>query len=248
MSCHRWTRLWRYVIVVINYNNKTQVVKKQKNFSLKKFSLNDKIIQNTPLVVQWLTVCCPMISQKKQIILLGWTSRSRWNQREIFIFMVFSSQHKSLAQKIKFVADDLWNDNRRLERLLKTEAGASSVALGKAIPCACVCWSVCVFHIVLIFSVGIRVTTVAIIFYFKYAGQICCKTQTVFYQCSDASVSMKMNRTSTLVGLWFARWCVGWDPDVWVETVMCGVKDCLKYGSMSVTDFEKGLFVPTFTL
>lgn len=88
-----------------------------------------------------------MISQKKQIILLGWTSRSRWNQREIFIFMVFSSQHKSLAQKIKFVADDLWNDNRRLERLLKTEAGASSVALGKRYSmCMCVLKCVCLSH------------------------------------------------------------------------------------------------------
>lgn len=37
------------------------------------------------------------------------------------------------------MADDLWNDNRNLEWPLKTEVGATGVALGKAFPCACVC-------------------------------------------------------------------------------------------------------------
>lgn len=41
------------------------------------------------------------------------------------------------------MVDDLWNDNRRLEKLLKTEVGATSVALGMVSP-ACVCIEVCV--------------------------------------------------------------------------------------------------------
>lgn len=40
------------------------------------------------------------------------------------------------------MADDLWNDNRNLEWPLKTEVGATGVALGKALPCACVYVSV----------------------------------------------------------------------------------------------------------
>ena len=54
-----------------------------------------------------------------------------WTQAEVLIFMAFSSlRHKSLTQKFSFVVDDLWNDNRGQERLLKAEVGAPSVALG----------------------------------------------------------------------------------------------------------------------
>lgn len=43
------------------------------------------------------------------------------------------------------MVDELWNDNRRLERVLKTEVGATSVALGTASPaCVCVEVRVCV--------------------------------------------------------------------------------------------------------
>lgn len=57
------------------------------------------------------------------------------------------------------MVDDLWNDNRRLERLLKAEVGATSVALGTALPaCVCVevCVGLCVFNMDLIFSVWIQ--------------------------------------------------------------------------------------------
>lgn len=48
--------------------------------------------------------------------------------------MSFSSQHKSMTQKIEFVVDDLWNDNRMLKQLLKIEVGATRVSFGKARP------------------------------------------------------------------------------------------------------------------
>ncbi len=150
------------------------------------------------------------------------------------------------------MVDDLWNDNRRLERLLKTEVGATSVALGMASP-ACVCWSVCgcvcLYGMDLIFSVGIQSyssshnrschvcsTDLFTLLLWNYR-----KTQTMFTPVMAAqwtTVFLRRRGTQQAV-LRFVPWCVGWDHDVWVETVMCGLKGCLKYGCVSVTVCKK---------
>lgn len=135
---------------------------------------------------------------------------------------------------------DLWNDNRRLEGLLKTEVGATNVALGTASP-ACVCVlkrvGVCVLSIDFIFSVGIRSYNSSRNLLFcvcradLFTLLLCNyrKTQTVFTAAPACSVRMSYS-VPTLPGqaagdvyammCGLRSWSVGWNCDVWFERLL----------------------------
>lgn len=140
------------------------------------------------------------------------------------------------------MVDDLWNDNRRLERLLKTEVGATSVALGTASPaCVCVCWSVCgcvcLYGMDLIFSVGIQsynsshnrscrvcsadLFTLLLCNYRKtqtmFTPVMAAQRTTVFLHYRGKQQAV-LRFVSWMCGL--RSWCVGWNCDVRFERLL----------------------------
>lgn len=133
------------------------------------------------------------------------------------------------------MVDDLWNDNRRLERLLKTEVGATSVALGTANPayvctwermCARVCGCVCpeILHMDSEFLIHVRTSDLSTLVLCNHR-----KTQAVFTSAPTATQPLSLETAA---------------DDVWAEITVCGLRRCLNYGSVSVTVCKKDLLSP----